>query len=126
MDETDALSCQVIRVTRPDTLLVRVMNPALQSMLSCYLVLHGVRCERHAPREIIDWLEIHGDFHRFTLRVCDWVRDSYGRLLGDVCDRRSGECLTEYLLQRGAATVRARHLENVMIDMLNSPEPDEP
>lgn len=125
MDETNALSCQVIRVTRPNTLLIRVMNPALQSMVSTYLVLHGVRCQPLAAREIIDWLEIHGDFQRFRLRVCDWVRDSFGRLLGDICDRRSGECLTDYLLQRGVATVRERHLEKVMIDLLNAQEPED-
>ncbi len=126
MESSDPLSCQVIRVTRPNTLLIRVMNPALQSAITTYLVLHGVRCDKSASAEIIDWLEIHGDFQRFSLRVCDWVRDSFGRVLGDLFDRRTGECLTEYLLQRGVAAVRDRHLESVMIDLLNSPEPDEP
>jgi hypothetical protein len=94
-------------------------------MCSVYLVLHGVRCQPEAVSEVIDWLEIHADCQRYNLMVCDWVRDSFGRLLGDIVDKRSGECLTDYLIQRGVATVRRRHLDSVMIDLLNSQEPDE-
>ena len=125
MEQTDALTCQVIRVTRPDTLLIRTMVPALQTMCSMYLVLHGVKCKPAAVPEIIDWLEVHGDYQRFNLRVCDWVRDSFGRLLGDVVDRRSGECLTDYLLTRAVAAERPRHLESVMIALLHAQEPEE-
>ena len=75
---------------------------------------------------ILDWLEVHADYERLTLVTCDWVRDSYGRVLGDVLDVRSKESLTEYLIQSGAATQRANHLESVLTDMLSAPEPEVP
>lgn len=125
MEQTLPLTCQVVRVTRPNTLLIRTMVPPLQSSCSIYMVLQGVKCCPEAAKEIIDWLEIHGDFGRFTLEVYDWVRDSFGRLLGQIADRRTGETLTEYLLQRGVAEPSPRHLERVMIDLLQSREPEE-
>lgn len=125
MDEPRTLNCEVIRVTRPNTLLIRAMSEIMQSYASTYLCLAGVRCKRKATKDIIDWLEIHGDFGRYELLVFDWMRDTYGRLLGNVIDRRTGEALTTYLVQRGSAVERPGHLEDVMRDILSAPEPDE-
>lgn len=125
MEESNALTCEVIRVTRPNTLIVRTMVPPIQSYATTYVVLAGVRCRKAATKEIIDWLEIHGDFGRFELMVFDWLRDSYGRLLAHICDRRTGEPLTAYLLQRGVAVERGNHLEEVMMEMLSAQEPEE-
>lgn len=125
MDEPRTLSCEVIRVTRPNTLLIRSMSEIMQSYASTYLCLAGVRCRKSAVKDIIDWLEIHGDFGRYELLLFDWMRDSYGRLIGNVLDRKTGEALTTYLIQRGSAVERPNHLEEVMQDLLSAPEPDE-
>jgi hypothetical protein len=124
MEESNSLACEVIRVTRPNTLLIRTLVAPIQSYATTYAVLAGVRCRPQAVREIIDWLEIHADFGRFELMVFDWMRDSYGRLLANICDRRTGDTLTAYLLQREAAIERGNHLESVMADLLNAQEPE--
>ena len=125
MEQTQPLTCQVVRVTRPNTLLIRTMVAPLQSSCSVYMVLAGVKCSADAAKEIIDWLEINGDYGRYSLHVYDWVRDPFGRLLGQIANRRSGELLTDYLIQRGVALPNPRHLERVMVDLLNSCEPEE-
>lgn len=125
MGEPRALTCQVIRVTRPNTLLIRTLAEVMQSYASTYLVLAGVRCRPSATQDIIDWLEIHGDFGRYDLMVFDWMRDSYGRLLGNILDRRTGEALTTYLIQRGSARERANHLDEVMRELMSAQEPEE-
>lgn len=125
MEEPHTVTCEVIRVTRPNTLLVRTMVPPIQSYATTYVVLAGVKCSKSAAREVVDWLEIHSDAGRFELMVFDWMRDSYGRLLANICDRKTGETLTSYLIQRGVAKERANHLEEVMAEMLQSLEPED-
>lgn len=125
MEEPQTVTCEVIRVTRPNTLLVRTMVPPIQSYATTYVVLAGVRCRKAAAREIVDWLEIHSDSGRFELMVYDWMRDSYGRLLATICDRRTGETLTSYLIQREVAKERGNHLQEVMAEMLQAKEPED-
>ena len=125
MEESEALTCSVTRVTRPNTLAIRLMVPALQSNCTTHLVLEGVTCKSDAVKDIVDWLEIHADFGRYELRVFNWLRDSFGRLMGNIIDRRTGETLSSYLIQRGSAKERPRHIEEVMIDLLQGQEPDE-
>lgn len=125
MEEPQTVTCEVIRVTRPNTLLVRTMVPPIQSYATTYVVLAGVKCSKSAAREVVDWLEIHSDAGRFELMVFDWMRDSYGRLLANICDRKTGETLTSYLIQRSVACERGNHLEEVMAEMLQSLEPED-
>jgi hypothetical protein len=125
MEPERTLTCEVIRVTRPNTLLIRTMAEAMQSYATIYLVLAGVRCKPSATRDIIDWLEINSDFGRYELMVFDWMRDSYGRLLGNILDRRTGDALTTYLIQRGSARPRDNHLDEVMRELLSAQEPEE-
>lgn len=119
------MTCRVIRVTRPNTLLIRAMIPALQSECSLYMVLAGILAKRLAARDIVDWLELHEN-QRFRLVIYDWWRDSFGRLLGDLADIRTGETLTSFLVQRGVAKERPDHLNDVLIDLINGLEADEP
>jgi len=119
-------TCTVLRVTRPNTLMVRYFVPEMQSTCTFSLCLLGVRCNDHAVQAILDWLELHADYERLALVTCDWVRDSFGRVVGDVLDVRSKESLTEYLIQCGAAAPRGNHLDCVLSDMLSAPEPESP
>jgi hypothetical protein len=115
---------QVIRVTRPDTLLIRTVCPHIQSRVSIYMVLEGIHALPEARPAIIDWVEIHADAERLKLVSTDWVRDDYGRLLGDLADLQSGEMLTDWLLSQGVATPYEHHFTDVMEAMLRSQEPE--
>ena len=85
----------VVRVTRPDTIMIRSSVPQLQSMITHYLVLEGVNCNDEAKAAIVDWCEVHQEGGRFRLLNADWFRDSFGRLLGDLQDLSTGETLTD-------------------------------
>lgn len=123
--DTVGLECVVIRVTRPDTILVRTLMAPLQSYCSHYVVLAGVECNPdHGIQHVIDWLETHADFERFELRTYDWLRDSYGRLLGNLLDRQTGDSLTDYLLGLGVATAVPTHYADTITEMLTSQEPE--
>ena len=125
MADSQPLECTVIRVTRPNTLLIRMPAPITQSHVSQYMVLHGITVtKKSAETEIIDWVELHSDFGRLSVIIIDWIRDSYGRLLGDLADRRTGERLTTYLLSRKVATDRPDHWLSVIQGMIDSPEPE--
>lgn len=115
---------KVIRVTRRDTVLVRCANPQLASMVAIYLRLCGVRCNKSARQHIIDWVEVHADADRLHLVAFDWIRDEYGRLLGDLSDIRSGEMLTDYLLEVGAAEEDPYHFADVVESLLRAQEPE--
>jgi hypothetical protein len=125
MDLTEPLTAQVIRVPREDTLLIRTWVPPINAAVNLSLVLEGVRCEPAAKQEIVDWCEIHADFERLRLITSGWVRDSYGRLLGDLADLQSGETLTGYLLEQHAAAQWPTHYLDVLTDMMTSPEPEQ-
>jgi len=115
---------KVIRVTRGDTVLVRCATPQLASMVAIYLRLCGVRCKKKAMQDIIDWVELHADADRLHLVAFDWVRDQYGRLLGDLADISTGERLTDYLIEQGVAVEDPYHYSDVIQIMMNAPEPE--
>ena len=120
----EAMTCQVIRVTRPDTVLVRAYCPQLQGNTHVHLVLEGVKCGRRSTAEIIDWVDIHADAGRLKLITWEWFRDEYGRVLGDLVDLQTGEPLTQWLIDRKAAKPRPDHYLEVLRNMVNCEEPD--
>ncbi len=122
----EAMTCQVIRVTRPDTCLVRTYLPAVQGHVTVNLVLEGVKCKKAAKQEIIDWVEIHADAERLRLITWEWFRDEYGRVLGDLGDLQTGETLTQWLLDRKVAEARPDHYLEILRNMVASEEPELP
>lgn len=120
----EALTCQVIRVTRPDTVLIRTYCPQLQGNAHVHLVLEGVKCGRRSTAEIIDWVDIHADAGRLKLITWEWFRDEYGRVLGDLVDLQTGEPLTQWLIDRKVAKPRPDHYLEVLRNMVNCEEPD--
>jgi endonuclease YncB( thermonuclease family) len=121
----EAMTCQVIRVTRPDTILIRTYSAPVQANVHVHLVLEGVRCKRAARQEILDWVEVHADAERLSLVTWEWFRDSYGRVLGDLADRQTGETLTQWLIDRGVAKSRPDHYLEILRSMVASEEPDQ-
>lgn len=115
----EALSVQVVRVTMPDTLLLRVQTPVTQGHSSIYVRLFGVDCGEEARKAIVDWAEVHPTP---TLLVADWLRDCYGRLLGDLVDGNSSLC--EYLVTQGCAEENSEHYQEVVGDLLKAEEPE--
>ncbi len=125
MESSEPITAQVIRVTRKDTVQLRVMNPQLQSMVATYMAVEGVWCDEHADSAIVDWVEIHADHGRLQLVTFGWVRDEYGRLLGDLCDLQTGECLSDYLVEQKVATPRPHHYMETMMNLMQGKEPEE-
>lgn len=115
---------KVIRVTRPDTILIRGTSALLQAMASTYLLIEGVTCGDKCVDAIIDWVEVHADAERLKLVAYDWVRDEYGRLLGDLADIQTGETLSGYLIEQGLATPNPLHYMDVVYNLLNGKEPE--
>ena len=115
---------QVIRLLRPDTYLIRVGCPLIQSQVSTYMTPVGITCKPGCESEVIDWVELHADFDRLGLATVEYLRDDYGRLLADLTDLRTGETLTAYLLARGAATDRPEHVREVMESFMVAKEPE--
>lgn len=124
MESAEALNCQVIRVTRPDTLMVRIHVPQTQTQATAYVVLAGVTCDDAARGTIVDWVETHADFGRLNL-VTDWFRDSYGRVLADLSDIQTGETLSSYVVQQGAAKKYDTHYVDVFRELMEAGEPDD-
>lgn len=120
----EPLTAQVVRVTRPDTLMVRTHVPQLQSQTTVYCVVAGVSCEPTAREHIIDWVEAHQDFGRIRL-VTDWLRDSHGRVLADLADIQSGESLSSYLIDQGAAKQYGTHYVDTFRELMEAEEPDD-
>jgi hypothetical protein len=117
-------TAQVIRVTRPDTLLIRTFVPSVSANVNMHLVLENVKCQPEAKQEIVDWCELHADWERLRLISPEWVRDSYGRVLGDLADLQSGEVLTTYLLERHVASPWPNHYYDVLTEGLLSGGPE--
>jgi hypothetical protein len=124
MVSAEPMTCQVIRVTRPDTCLIRTYCPAVQSQVHVYLVLEGVECEPEARQEIIDWVEVHADAERLRLVTWEWFRDQYGRVLGDLADLQTGETLTAWLLERKVAEPRPDHYLDILRNLVAGEEPE--
>ena len=85
-----------------------------------YVVLAEVFCD-NAKEHIRDWVEIHEGTIGF--RNFDYLRDEYGRVLGDLYDLDTGDSLTDYLLHAGAAKKRPHHVSEVMDSILYGMEP---
>lgn len=119
----EPLTARVIRVTRPDTLMVRTNVESLPAQLTLYCVLAGVKCRRAAKQRIIDWVEIHADHGRLRL-VTDWLRDPYGRALVDLADLQSGETLTGWLVEQQVASPWDTHYLDTFRELMTSDEPD--
>lgn len=113
--------CKIIRVTAPDTVMVRLMVPPLMGHTTLYVRLLGVDCLTDAKTHIKDWVELHQG--AIELLVLDWLRDPYGRVLGDLSNGEEG--VTQYLTRIGAATLRPDHHTEVMAELLSAEEPDE-
>jgi len=124
MDLPETMTAQVIRVTRPDTLMVRIQVPQTQSQATMYVAIAGVTCDEHAKQTIVDWVETHADFGRLRV-ITDWMRDSYGRVLADLSDIQSGETLATYLVAQGAAKEYDTHYVDVVRDLMEAGEPDD-
>lgn len=93
-------------------------------MINTYLVLEGVTCHPEAREEIIDWCELHGDAERFRLLIWQWFRDNYGRVLGDLADIRTGEPLTQHLLDAKVAEPRPDHYLDILLSNTESEGPE--
>lgn len=120
----DPLTAQVIRVTRPDTLMVRTHVQPLQAQATVYCVLAGVRCKRATKQHIVDWVEIHQDHGRLRL-VTDWLRDPHGRALADLADLQSGETLTGWLIEQRVAAPWPSHYMDVFRELMLADEPED-
>lgn len=105
--------------------MIRSVVPQVQSQITQYLVLEGVKCRPDAKQAIVDWCELHQEGGRLGLICHDWFRDSYGRLLGDLQDITSGETLTGYLLENRFAQDRPNHFLEMMENLLRSVEPED-
>lgn len=112
--------CTVSKVTAPDTLVVNIVLPHIHGRCTVYVRLYGVDCDESAMAHIMDWVELYG--RTFELLVMDWMRDRYGRVVGDLVDH--GETLTEYLIGVGCATRRPSHWAEVVQENLTAPEPE--
>ena len=121
---TEPHEAQVIRVPRADTLLVRTFIPAIQARVTTTVVLVGVKPKPEAQQFIIDWVEVHADAERLRLLTWDWARDSYGRLLADLGDPKSGEMLTDYLREQGVAEDWPNHYLETLTEAMTAPEPE--
>lgn len=123
MDDEESVA-YVLRVTRPDTIQVRSPDCRLGCMATLYLRLEGVECKPHAEDSIIDWVECHADYGRLRLHTGRWLRDVYGRVLGDLADVSTGETLTDYLVSVGAADAYPQHYYDTMTQIMHSKEPE--
>ena len=126
MVHAEPMTCTVIRVTRPDTVLVRTFAPQVQAAVSIHLLLEGVKCTPQCKQEVVDWCEMHQDYDRLKLITFDWARDQYGRVLGNLADLQSGEILTDYLLERRVADPYPNHYMDMLATLIaDSVEPEE-
>lgn len=113
-----------VRVSRPDTLMIRLMVPQIQSLVTTRLLLEGVECYPEAVDEIDTWCDLHGSGDQFRLVTPDFFRDSYGRMLGDLQDMDTGEMLTDHLMDTGVAIAKPNHYLDLLRDMLASGGPE--
>ncbi len=119
--ENTDYTCEVIRITAPDTVMVRVTVQPLMGHTTIYVRLFGVECKPDATKSIADWVELYqGNIELFVL---DWLRDPYGRVLGDL--NNGEEAVTEYLQRIGVADEKAGHYEEVVTALLQAEEPTE-
>jgi len=58
--------------------------------------------------------DLAAENERLKLLTWQWVRDQYGRVLGDLGDISSGETLTDYLIEAGAAMPWTDHYIDIV------------
>jgi hypothetical protein len=124
MEEPNPIAV-VTRVLRHDTLQARVWMPLIQSRCTVHITPAGVWCDDTAKDHIVDWVELHADAERIRLVPFDYLRDEYGRLIADLADIQTGECLSEYLINVGAAKPRPHHLMEALHALVDSREVDD-
>ena len=123
MENTQAMTCTVIRVMRPDTLLLRVPCPQIMGRVSMYCTLMGVsNCSDGCRQAVVDWCELQQDGGRLLFLTADWLRDSCGRLLVDLFDAQSKECLTDHLIDYGFCDENNNHIIDCVREMIDSQE----
>lgn len=123
MENPQPMTCTVIRVMRPDTLLLRVPCPQIMGRVSMYCSLMGVSdFDDECKQAVVDWCELHQDGGRLLFITADWLRDSYGRLLVDLMDIQSKECLTDHLIDYGHCMENSSHIIDCVRDMMASEE----
>lgn len=110
----------VMRILRDDTLQVREWCPTCGQVNNVCVVLAEVFCE-NSREHIRDWVEVHEG--AIALKMFDYLRDDYGRLLADLFDRDTGESLTDYLVQAGCAKRRPHHVGEVFDQISRHMEP---
>ena len=115
---------RVIRVTRADTLMIRVVLPHIGQEVSQHMVLEGVECSKGCRTLVLDWVELHQEPDGLYFINADWLRDSYGRLVGDLQDIQTGETLTQYLLEQCAAKTKPWHVNDVIKSLLRAEAPE--
>ena len=119
-----ALECEVIRVTRPDTLLVRTFVPSVTQKLCVYATpMATANHKKECQQAILDWVELHADNGVLLLDSHVWWRDSYGRLLADFLDVQSKESMCDYLIEHEYCEVNPNHVHDCLSVLLNSQEP---
>lgn len=110
----------VLRITRDDTVQVREWCASCGTVNNWYIVLAEVWCE-NAREHIRDWVELHEG--SIGMRTYDYLRDEYGRLVADLYDRDTGQTLTQYLIDAGAAKRRPHHVSQVFDEIVRYMEP---
>lgn len=114
----------VIRVPRHDTIMVRTPLPQSQAYATIHLTPFGITCSERAKEEIVDWVEVHADAGRLVLITVEWLRDDYGRVVGDLADPQSGETLSGWLVAQGVAEERPGHLHDILSSGFDAYEPE--
>lgn len=118
--------CEVVRVTRPDTFLIRTYLPNVSQKLCVYATpIATTNHNKECQQAILDWVEIHSDSGQLLLDSDEWWRDSYGRLLTDLMDMQSKESLCDYLIENKYCDYNANHVYDCLSVLLNSKEPSD-
>lgn len=120
----EPVTAQVIRVTRPDTIVIRTALPAVSATVNMFATPAETKNhKKECAQAILDWVEIHADHDRLQLDFTQYWRDSYGRLLVDLLDLQSKESLCDYLVANDYCEYDPNHVFNVLTDMMYSKEP---
>ncbi len=123
MENPEPMMCSVVRVMGPDTLLLRVACPQIMGRVSIYCTLMGCsEFSSECKQAVVDWCELHQDGGRLLFLTADWLRDSHGRLLVDLMDIQSKECLTEHLIEYSYCDENTNHIIDCVRDMMDSQE----
>lgn len=121
-----AIECEVVRVTRPDTFLLRTFVPSVLQKLCIYATpLATINHTKECQQAMLDWIELHADNGKLLLDSQEWWRDSYGRLLTDLLDMQTKESMCDYLVDKGFCKYNPNHVYDCLSVLLNSQEPSD-